>query len=489
MRVLQWPLNVFVVALCCGTVQSRPLAAFLGHAIASRGQRGLPFSQGVSKARSTKVQPIFMAQGYLRSLKKATRQEEDVASGLPSPSSIRKEDNSQNFRDDNDDDDESGNVHIPSAGISISDEMEAAQQDRFATTIVPFDEELMRPGVKVAQLLTNSLNSGSLEPIRYLVGLTPASSAITDAKTATNSFVLVDVPPYSPQLAAQIRTYLGTLSGSLIALVITSRDAIHYDSRTAYAIRKSDISSWKGEFPDMAVVSYRLDTPRDCRESVTQVLDGNGPFALDDNAMALNEPNATHKILMETGRPLSYEEWDFGTAQAVMSGKQLPPDDEERPPAIDQEDLYSPQAIRSREEGKSLLAVYTPGHSFGSMSYVFPRIGVCCSGYALPVEDNRMYNEDNMFGRVGSDATGPVLDCRGYVTTSRAGVSRQMESARRLVNDYIDRFHIVLPSRGDPCFLRGTTGTRQRQLLDILQQYEKIGKIYEELGITTSDDQ
>ena len=81
------------------------------------------------------------------------------------------------------------------------------------------------------------------------------------------------------------------------------------------------------------------------------------------------------------------------------------------------------------------------------------------------------------------DSTGPALDCRGYITTNRGGVDKQMESAKKLVKTYCDRFDAVLPSRGDPLSLQGDYEQKIVLLLDILDQYEQIGRIYEELGI------
>ena len=144
-------------------------------------------------------------------------------------------------------------------------------------------------------------------------------------------------------------------------------------------------------------------------------------------------------------------------------------------------DRYTPEAIRQREHGKRILAVYTPGHTFGSVSYVFPEVNVCCSGSTLPVEDPR---------RNGSSMTGPVLDCRGYITTNQAGIQRQMESARHLVQTYGDRFTTVLPSRGDPLQFLDDDRPEERQaiLLDMIDQYRRIGQIYEQLGITNDEE-
>jgi len=200
-------------------------------------------------------------------------------------------------------------------------------------------------------------------------------------------------------------------------------------------------------------------------------LDGYGPFA------------ASNATFVETGRPLVHEAWDHDVAQDVLSGKPPPDDDSKAMNEDADNDQYTPEAIRQREQGKRILAVYTPGHTFGSMSYVFPEIKVCCSGFTLPIEDNR---EDE---NPGMDSTGPALDCRGYITTSKAGITRQMESARNLVNNYIDRFDVILPSRGDPLFLDSdNVSERKQSVMEILQQYEKIGKIYEDLGILSSRD-
>jgi hypothetical protein len=112
--------------------------------------------------------------------------------------------------------DEQGNVHIPSSGISVSDEMEAAQKDRFVTEVVPVKD---LPGV--AQLVTTTTVMGSFEPVRYLVALSqPASNAThgvndighaADRETVNSqqvTFAMVDIPPFSTQLATRIKSYL-----------------------------------------------------------------------------------------------------------------------------------------------------------------------------------------------------------------------------------------------------------------------------------------
>jgi hypothetical protein len=387
----------------------------------------------------------------------------------------------------NDLQDEQGNVHIPSSGISVSDEMEAAQKDRFVTEVVPVKD---LPGV--AQLVTTATVMGSFEPVRYLVALSPPSTAIdgvndlgnADANGETVSsqqvtFAMVDIPPFSTQLATRIKSYLSSCHGTLRLMLVTNRDSIHYDEAPAvYSTRRADLDLWILAFPGLRIVAYRLDIPRDCRHAVAQVLDGYGPFALDEEQadLAAAVGNLT---FVETGRPLTLAEWDDDTAQDVLAGKTLP--DDAVPVSESVELDYTPLASREREQGKRILAVYTPGFSFGSVSFVFPEMGVCCSGFTVPVEDSRF--EENE----GIGAPGPAIDCRGYLAASRAR-KLQMESARTLVKGYSDRFRVVLPSRGDPLFLDGDTSERTKLLLDIIRQYERIGEIYEQLGIFSGED-
>jgi len=378
-------------------------------------------------------------------------------------------------------------MYIPSTGVSVSDAMDEAQKDRFVTAIVPLEGI---PGV--AQLVTTTASAtATLEPVRYLVALSPPpllqnNNTHTTTTTNTDDYCLVDVPPYSPELVARMEAFMSSQNHSnnthtnarLVALLVTSRDAIHYDDAAAVlSTRAADWEAWRRHFPQAAVVAYRLDVPRDCRPAVTQVLDGYGPFAW-------NEEDTT-AAFVETGRPLTYNSWNHNVAEDVLSGKMTPEDAENvTDTTTNSTDNYTPEDIRQREEGKRILAVYTPGHTFGSVSYVFPERNLCCSGYTLPVEDNRA--DDNM-GVGGSP--GPAFDCRGYITTSKAGIARQTASAQHLVRTYGDRFATVLPSRGDPLDLEGNSvEDRQEMLLEIIDQYQRIGQIYEQLGITSNDD-
>ena len=145
---------------------------------------------------------------------------------------------------------------------------------------------------------------------------------------------------------------------------------------------------------------------------------------------------------------------------------------------LDANGQFTPATIRANEEGKRILAVYTPGRTFGSMTYVFPELKLCASGFSLPLEDSR--EEENP----GMDYPGPALDHRGYITTSKAGMSRQIESAKELINNYADRFEILLTARGDPFYFDGDARDRRETMLEIMGQYEKLGNIYEQLGIS-----
>ena len=328
-------------------------------------------------------------------------------------------------------------------------------QTKFETTLVPIET---LPGV--SQIVTASTN-GDLEPVRYLIAATPTLDNVTML------FVMTDVPPYSISLDASIRRHMGP-SGQLVAILCTSRTAIHYnDAPAVFTTRRSDLVKWKAAFPQIHVVGYRLDIPRDCASLVTQRLDGYGPWAASENM-----------TFLESGRPLMYKEWDEPTKMGIIKEGATPPDGDAIEDDEDDED-YSPDAIRARQLGKAILTVYTPGHTFGTVSYVFPNLQAIVSGYTIPIEDNR--DQDN---------AGPALDFRGYITTSKAGMKKQMESARHLIETYSDRFNVILPSRADPLFLDGSVQDRRRILLQIVEQYEKIGNVYEQLGIVsqTSDD-
>ncbi len=367
-----------------------------------------------------------------------------------------------------------GDFQIPDTGVSVSDEIENSAKDRFVTEVVP-----IKGLTGVAQLVTTAVRTGSFEPVRYLVPLSPLpktkKEGEADRSVHAARYAMIDIPPYSPQLLGQIQRFLGKESILALAL-ITNRDAIHYDSAPAiYSARRSDLKLWKEALPDLEVVAYRLDIPRECRPFVTQIFDGYGPFGLKD---AIGNEAYFNASFTELGRPLTVEEWDDDLAEDILSGQT----EAEQEADLNENDLFSPEDIRLKEDSMDIVAVYTPGHSFGSMSYLFPSQNLCFSGYTIPVEDTRI--EENM----GIGGAGPALDCRGYISTNKGGIGRQIESAVSLVQSYADRFKVVLPARGDPLFLDGDHEERKRDLLEILDQYKMIGDIYERLGILNDGD-
>lgn len=390
-----------------------------------------------------------------------------------------------------------GDVPIPTTGISVAEEMEKTQKDRFYSEVVRISG--LGDGVKAAQIVSSS-TGGGYDVVRYLIRLSRKteeddidedtagsfednSGTLIQNATSDNAmqenFVLVDVPPYSEKLVQQMQQMMGS-NGRLSAILVTSRDGIHYDDAPAvFTIRRADLLKWGKAFPETAIVAYRMDIPRDCRESVTQRLDGYGPWALQDDY----ENVSRNVTFIETGRPMTVNEWHSDMAMDIIQGRRKPPSEEGNSDTggivnLTADGQYTPEAIRRKEEGKRILAIYTPGRTYGSVSYVFPELGLCASGFTLPLEDAR----EESWG-VHSTA-GPALDFRGYITTSKAGIGRQMESARKLAHDYIDRFKIVLPSRGDPFYLQENVEDRRQTILEIIDQYEMLGRVYEELGIT-----
>jgi len=360
------------------------------------------------------------------------------------------------YDDDEQNDGDMGSNHIPSTGVSIADEMVEAQLDRYTCELEPYE---FLSGV--AEISTKSTFAG-FQPLRYIVALSPPETNVAQ------KFVMVDIPPYSDVLLQKIRTFIGA-DGILESILVTNKNGIHYDQASAvYITRKSDMEKWAEAFPGLNIVMYRLDIARDCRATVTQTLDGNGPWALED------ESESKPFDFVETGRPLTYIDWDEDMKERVIIKGESPPEDEE--PFLGNEEMYTPEAIRKKEEGKRIIALYTPGYTFGSMTYIFPDMDICCSGNTVPIESTR--NDSNE----GIGAAGPAMDYRGYVTTSEA-IGLQMKSAREVVETYGDRFKTVLPSKGNIQYMGYlTTEERKGALLDVIDQFDEIGKAYSQVG-------
>ncbi|KAL3802242.1 hypothetical protein HJC23_001786 [Cyclotella cryptica] len=434
--------------------------------------------------------------------------------------------------------------NIPNTGYSLADQLENESPDgkeRFVTTLTPifdisekseeedveflYNDEGFPIGVEktnrimknhdankqqlphegVARIDTvSSLGNPGEEPVRWLVSSWNPTEEMDDTKC--QSYFMIDIPPYSDKLANEVRKFMDPAYSNankedtivhqrarLDAILVTNQQCIHYDnSPGVYVTRKSDLEKWKKAFPEVKVIMYRLDVPRECRKSVTQVLDGYGPWGWDENVPVVGS------TFVETGRPLTIEEWDDATKTKVLKWGQLPPEEEEDSMTdLDNgkeshDVLYSKEAIRQREENYPVLAIYTPGHTFGSLTYIFPRRGICCSGYALPLEcptatpdyfdDDDDYDFKSPYSQTTVVPQGPRLDYQGYLATS-VSRPRQMSSALNLINDYIDRFKVVLPARGDLVFLDSGVETRKRDLMESVGLYRKIGEIYGRLGI------
>ena len=475
-----------------------------------------------------------------------------------------------NENEDSDSDDDNNqnyayNQQIPTTGYSLADKLENTSpenKERFETTLTPivtgiirdtnertlefeYDEDgfpISFAEVKTDEGITNGEDEGDdgnkkqervhegvaridtmstlgnvgEEPVRWLVSLGEAPSNNDEEKKKkkvdAESFALIDLPPYSDRLAEDMRYFMdpeynitsSSPTASLDVILLTNQQCIHYDSSPAvYVTRKSDLAKWKAAFPSAEVVMYRLDIPRECRDDVTQVLDGYGPWGWDD--ISSSSSSGSNKFV-ETGRPLTIEEWDDDTKTGVLKQGELPPDDlllDDDDEANDNKDdeLYSSKAMRKREENHRLLAIYTPGHTFGSVTYVFPQRGICCSGYTLPLESSggtstaidELYGDDDFDDDEGNATPyaasstpitpqGPRLDYQGYLATS-ASRPRQMSSALSLINNYIDRFRVVLPARGDVVFLDSEKEVRKKELMESVGLYKKIGDIYNRLGI------
>mmetsp|Transcript_25462 Transcript_25462/g.59180 ORF Transcript_25462/g.59180 Transcript_25462/m.59180 type:complete len:325 (-) Transcript_25462:154-1128(-) len=268
----------------------------------------------------------------------------------------------------------------------------------------------------------------------------------------------------------------------LVAMVTTSRDAIHYGKPKAmYVERRSDLLQWTKAFPEMQIVTYRIDTPRDCRPMVTELLDGEGPWALKEYRRNETDAMPIAVRMVETGRPMQRIEVtdeNNDIVERIMAGEDIKPQDDGLA------HLYTPEAIRKREDQYRMLALYTPGHSRGTISYIFPSQRILASGFTIPLEE---FGED-----IENDRDmGPALDVRGYIGTSRH-FPLQMESARKLVELYVDRFDIVLAGRREePLDLRFQRNERVRKklLMKLIDAYDKIGKVYHRLGIFEDEDE
>ena len=492
------------------------------------------------------------------SLRKKTNNKQPIEI---SKKSLSKSQSKVNGKEEEEENDDYKEYNIPKTGYSLSDQLETKSpenKERFETTLTPivtgvissnsddnekkiqfdYDDDGFPIGYKeikedaddnddeknsarhqgVARIDTiSTLGNAGEEPVRWLVSLDDTNK---DSEDKQESFALIDLPPYSDRLVNDIRSFMdpeynnnttvSTSSSSedttsskanLDVILLTNQQCIHYDtSPGVYVKRKSELTKWKKAFPTAQVVMYRLDIPRECREEVTQVLDGYGPWGWEEVGEGKDSGGVEIKNkFVETGRPLTIEEWDDDTKTKVLTQGELPPDDQvdnqenssgDDTNSTEEDELYSSEAIRKREEKYRLLAVYTPGSTFGSVTYILPQRGICCSGHALPIESSgntaieENYDEEDDFVSSSSPVPpqGPRLDYQGYLASS-ASRPRQMSSASVLISSYIDRFRVVLPARGDIVFLDSDENTRKRELMESVGLYQKVSDIYNRLGI------
>ena len=256
-----------------------------------------------------------------------------------------------------------------------------------------------------------------------------------------NEFIMIDVPPYTKELHNDILSFT---KKPLKYILVTNQNSVYYsnnelnDESNYYTKRVSDLENWKSVFPDLEIVMHRIDIPRDCKKYITQVLDGYGPFALQDT-------------FVETGRPLTVIPWDDDKLQSFI--EEDISEDETQEIAQKREEM---------EESTDIIAMYTPGHTSGSVCYIFPKLKLCASGFTVPVENKE----------------GVRLDYKGYITTNKGGLKRQVESVDEMMNLYGEFVDVILPSRGGVYVLEDEEGMKE-----IMEKFVKVGEIYESLGI------
>eukprot|EP00934_Nitzschia_sp_Nitz4_P006886 Nitzschia sp. Nitz4//scaffold20_size174350//102778//104160//NITZ4_002110-RA/size174350-processed-gene-0.277-mRNA-1//1//CDS//3329541833//6876//frame0 len=342
--------------------------------------------------------------------------------------------------------------------FSVAETMVKESQTTYRTIMTPISKK-MKEGVVVAQITTSSSDFDP-QPFRYLVGLSNASDTSASPQPGIFDFALVDVPPFSEGLAEAMKSFMGK-NGRLSCILITSREAVYYDDPDGdYSRPKSELHLWLKAFPSTSLVVSRLDARRDFRPFVTDLLDGDGPFAWDES----QPKNAT---FVDHGIPrvvVNWDERDYGPHKILLNPSKEFLEQYEKEHPNDEKLDFGPEATRKREWGKRILAVNTPGRSSGSLSYIFPEVGLCASGYSIPLEDSGSGTEFS-----------PKVDHLGYISTSKVGLAVQMRFTTQLVENYIDRFDVVLLSLGGAVALRGDTGERRQSLMSVVNKYAALG--------------
>lgn len=268
------------------------------------------------------------------------------------------------------------------------------------------------------------------------------NSWIICVSKSRGKFVMVDVPKYSQTVMKQIIKFCNGVQP--IAIVITNQNSVYYDDANgSMVIRRSDAIKWAEAFPGIEIVMHRHDIYRDLQKVVTQRLDGYGPWGLNlDTTQFVDLRNPLQEIDGLDGFEMTFDVENYST-----------PDFEE-------------VNIRENDCSKYFMAVYSPGHSYGSLSLIAPELGGICSGNTFPPISLL-------------DGTNLRMDSQGIVTTNRAGITKQVESAKNIISEYVDLFQFMLPARGPLQRFPVDLEQRKHMLNDLINRFEEY-KIYEE---------
>lgn len=252
------------------------------------------------------------------------------------------------------------------------------------------------------------------------------------------------MPKFSEELKEKILEFCN--GQSPIAIAVTNRNSVYYsDAPGGLIIRRSDLILWADAFSGIEVIMNRHDINRDLQKVVTQRLDGYGPWGIDLETAKFND--LSNPLEENDG----LDEYEILDVENYVS------------PDVDEVD------VRKNGLSKYCIAVYTPGHTFGSMCFVVPELSLAVSGNTLP-PTNLLQGKKLR------------LDAQGIVTTNRAGIRRQIDSARTFVQEYGDIFEMMLPSRG---LLQRFPSPKEKslrikflvQLLDEFERYEGYDNI------------
>lgn len=378
----------------------------------------------------------------------------------------------ENQQDDDGADD--GGNRISGQGVSVDDWLSRTSKAQTNFTIIPHITNHNNNSIGLIEI-----EKGALPLKHYILSL----SSHTEYEKSDDYYVMIDVPPFSSELVEQIRLFMSNQDAGfkkeekkkktaistkgqgkprrhkLRAIIVTNKKSVHYSEApgTVYVMRKSDMVLWKEAFPGVEIIMHRNDVEQDLRGLVTQVLDGYGPWALNESTGHFEE----------TGRKMKVLNWDREKIMRLYNDDNNGVNATEialREAGVDPNEIID---VRANEAKKRILAVFTPGHTMGSVCYVMPFLHLCFSGNTIPENTDRFR-----------------FDGLGPISTNSAGLSRQVESAHKLVESYIDRFHTILPAQGNAIILHECDEQQRRSFLDrLINHFDKVAKAYTNLGI------